>query len=132
MSDSGPQTPGQTKCIRHTHEDLKGTSWCGRILCSSDWVFQSLDHAACAQMGESCQVPCKRCLETAKEALSGCYKLPPQQNSNPEQTAPDDFVHGHKILGELQRITDLIGEGQVRLDSTTQDITYSNLWDLYD
>ncbi len=125
MSDSG-------QCIRHTHEDLKRTSWCGRVLSSSDGVFQSLDHAACAQMGESRQVPCKKCLETAKEALSGCYKLPPQQNSNPEQTAPDDFVHGHKILGELQRITDLIVNGQVKLDSITQDITYSNLWDCYD
>ena len=125
MSDSG-------QCIRHTHEDMKGTSWCGRTLCSSDWVFQSLDHAAHAQMNEGRLIPCKRCLETATEALSGSYTLPAQQNSNPEQTTPDDSVHGHKILGELQRIVDLIGEGQVRLDSTTQDITYSNLWDLYD
>jgi hypothetical protein len=125
MSDSG-------QCIRHTHEDLKGTSWCGRALYSSDWVFQSLDQAACAQMGESCQVPCKRCLKTATDALKGNYRLPNQTNSETLQTSLDDSAHGHKILGELQRIVDLIGEGQVRLDSTTQDITYSNLWDLYD
>lgn len=132
MSESGPHTPGQTKCIRHTHEGMKGTSWCGRALYSSDWVFQSLDHAACAQMGESFQVPCKRCLETATEALSGSYTLPAQQNSNPEQTALDDSAHGHKILEELQRITDLIGNGQVKLDSDAQEALYNNLWGLYD
>ena len=120
------------KCIRHTREDMKGTSWCGRPLCSFDWVFQSLDHAAHAQMDESRLVPCKKCLKTATEALSGDYKLPAQKNSATAQTAPDDSAHGHKILGELQRITDLIGSGQVKLDSLTQDITYGNLWDLYD
>jgi hypothetical protein len=83
-------------------------------------------------MGESFQVPCKRCLETATDALKGNYRLPNQTNSETLQTSLDDSAHGHKILGELQRIVDLIGEGQVRLDSTTQDITYSNLWDLYD
>ena len=120
------------KCIRHTREDMKEKSWCGRTLCSSDWVFQSLDHAARAQMDEDRLVPCKKCLKMATEALVGEYKLPAQKNSETAQTAPDDSVHGHKILGELQRITDLIGNGQTKLDSITQDITYSNLWDLYD
>lgn len=59
------------KCIRHTHEDKKTTSWCGRALESMEWAFVSLDHAAYARLHEDRLVPCGKCVNAAKRALSG-------------------------------------------------------------
>lgn len=58
------------KHIRHTREDLKTTSWCGRDLTRFDWTFLDLDHAAYAKQQESLQVPCKQCVKAAVKVLT--------------------------------------------------------------
>lgn len=57
------------KHIRHTHEEKKNTSWCGKELYSHDWTFLGIDHAAySAQQGDRL-VACKKCVAAVIKVL---------------------------------------------------------------
>ena len=73
MSDSEIEVhpvvrPDFVKCIRHTHADKKGRSWCGRRT-SMEWVFQNIDHAAYTVAQEQRLQPCPDCLATVARIL---------------------------------------------------------------
>lgn len=61
--------PDYVKCIQHTHADLKGQAWCGR-LCSMEWVFQSLDHATYNAASGGYLVACPECVH----AVMSCFQ----------------------------------------------------------
>ena len=62
------QRPDYIQCIKHTHLDLKNTTWCGRN--DPYAFFQNLDHAAYAIKAQTRMVPCPECLEAAREQLT--------------------------------------------------------------
>jgi hypothetical protein len=54
--------------IRHTHEDRKHTSWCGRSLTQFDWTFQNIDHAVYSHQQGSIP-PCRKCFQAIVKAM---------------------------------------------------------------
>lgn len=63
------QRPEWIRCIKHNHADYDKEAWCGRKISCFDWVFQDIDHAAYATMGEARQVPCPDCIDTIVKVL---------------------------------------------------------------
>lgn len=64
-----PRRPEWVKCIKHTHEEKKTTSWCGREV-SMEWAFVDLDHAAYSNLNQDRLIPCKKCVRAAIKALT--------------------------------------------------------------
>lgn len=60
--------PDYITCIRQTREDRKGLSWCGRMIPSTEFAYESIDHAANAA-GERL-VACPDCCEVVLVRLS--------------------------------------------------------------
>lgn len=57
------------KCIRHTHEERKNTSWCGKAVYTFDWTFVDIDHATYSIMNGSRNVPCPDCIKVINQIL---------------------------------------------------------------
>lgn len=57
------------KHIRHTHEELKGTAWCGRELFHHDWAFVDIDHAAYNARNGGRLLACKKCVAAIVKTL---------------------------------------------------------------
>lgn len=124
--------PDYIKCVRHTHEDFRGKSWCGRPVYNFDWVFCDLDHAAHSQMNESRLLPCPECLRSATDALNGKSDLLDHENKSSEPDSPDVSVQGDPWSEELQRVVSVMTSGPEKLDADASEALYGNLWDLYD
>lgn len=67
----GDEEMSDVKCVKHTHEEKKTTTWCGRMFNVMEFNFVSLDHAAYANQGGSTTLPCARCIAAAVAALEG-------------------------------------------------------------
>ena len=64
------QRPEWVKCIQHTHEEKKHTTWCGREHAWGEFLFQSIDHAAYTVMAEDRLQPCRACCEAVTAMLA--------------------------------------------------------------
>lgn len=62
--------PDWIKCIRHTHEEMKTTSWCGRYIPRSEWYFVDIDHVAYNAMKAGRLVVCDECADTVIQHLT--------------------------------------------------------------
>lgn len=69
MANEQTTRPDWINCVRHDHEDLKTTSWCGRKIISFEWAFTSVDHAAENGRQEGRLVACIACVEAIVAAL---------------------------------------------------------------
>lgn len=49
-------------CIKHTIEDKKYETWCGKKTQASDWLFQDIDHAVYSIQQKSFIKVCRKCL----------------------------------------------------------------------
>lgn len=56
-------------CVKHTHEELKNTTWCGRTVHSLVFSFQNIDHAAYQAKAGSRFSTCPSCRKKIVEAL---------------------------------------------------------------
>lgn len=63
--------PDYIKCIRHTHEKMKTTSWCGREIPRSEWHFVDIDHAAYNVMSGGRLLACESCISKIVEIIDG-------------------------------------------------------------
>lgn len=61
----------------HIRKKMQGTqwvAWCGQVLWSHDWVFQSIDHAILSEQKLSTGgPPCLKCLEAARTAIANVW-----------------------------------------------------------
>lgn len=64
-----PDRPEYVKCIRHTHEERKRTSWCGREIEPFEFAFTDIDHAAYERMRHGRLLICPECLKAVVETL---------------------------------------------------------------
>lgn len=65
MPDSRPE---YVTCIKHTHADRKGKSWCGRP--AEGFLFVSIDHAAYARTQRIRLLVCPDCAKNVTERLN--------------------------------------------------------------
>lgn len=66
FTNRGPsraKRPEHIRCIRHTHADKRGLSWCGKAVSNFDLCFQDIDHAAYSAQNGSRLLPCSECVE---------------------------------------------------------------------
>ena len=61
--------PDYVTCVKHTHEDKKRSSWCGRHVGVCGFIFQDIDHAAYTRLAEGRLLICPACLNEIKGAL---------------------------------------------------------------
>jgi hypothetical protein len=66
--------PEYIVCIRHTHEEKKRTSWCGRHLGPSV-AFIGIDHAVYNTMAEGRLLACPECLAAVAAVLAKAAEL---------------------------------------------------------
>lgn len=71
------ERPDYIKCIRHTHEEMKTTSWCGRYIPRSEWYFVDIDHAAYNAMNGGRLVACEGCVSKVTELLQSKLSFEP-------------------------------------------------------
>lgn len=69
--DVEAERPDWIKCIRHTHEEMKTTSWCGRQLWGYEWAFVDIDHAVYNAMNSGRLLACKECVAKVVATLGG-------------------------------------------------------------
>ena len=55
--------------VAHTHEEKKGTAWCGGRI-AMQFVFQDIDHLAYERLREGRLLPCPECLKKIVETLT--------------------------------------------------------------
>lgn len=63
------ERPDYVTCVEHTHEERKGTAWCGRRV--TGFRFVGLDHAAYNALASGRLVACPECVAAAVKALRG-------------------------------------------------------------
>ena len=61
--------PEYITCVRHTHEDKKKMSWCGRNIQDVGFYFVDIDHAAYDQLDKDRLLICPECLAEIIKAL---------------------------------------------------------------
>lgn len=77
--------PDWIKCVRHTHEDLKTQSWCGRRLEVFEFAFMDADHAAENGRQGGRLVACGECAAAITAALgNGATPAPAQPDPDPK------------------------------------------------
>jgi hypothetical protein len=53
--------PDYVVCVKHTREDKKLSSWCGRYVSVCGFMFQDIDHAVHERMAEGRLLICPAC-----------------------------------------------------------------------
>ncbi|AEG53157.1 hypothetical protein [Sinorhizobium meliloti] len=61
------ERPDHIVCIRHTHEEKKTETWCGKR--AFGFLFQDTDHAAYNGMNKGRLVACDKCTAAIIECL---------------------------------------------------------------
>ena len=57
-------------CIQHTHEDMKGKTWCGDNTVGFTWLFQDIDHAIYSKQQGSFVEVCENCAKEIAKVLN--------------------------------------------------------------
>jgi hypothetical protein len=75
MRKLGLDRPEYVKCVKHTHADKQGESWCGRMI-SSEFAFDGVEAAAYEGLRGGRLLVCPQCLEKIEAALNGTAFIP--------------------------------------------------------
>lgn len=77
------------KCVRHTRDDSRHLTWCGREHHGLEWLFQDLDHVAYNGLAGNRTLACGFCVRAATEAMrAGAAVARRPSSRTPPETTP--------------------------------------------